>query len=156
MTALPLPGPQKADCPCGCGTFGTPRRKAWRDGLGAHVRGCPCRRCAGSRNTKKAGARERRVARATGGAREPLSGALSGVDGRSGLWVWEETSNQAITRGFKFWIEGKGVQQKIARMMTKTGVRHALVLSWGEKQIRPKYVVVPYEDWCGLVKESIE
>jgi hypothetical protein len=76
--------------------------------------------------------------------------------GRSGLWVWEETSNQAITRGFKFWIEGKGVQQKIARMMTKTGVRHALVLSWGEKQIRPKYVVVPYEDWCGLVKESIE
>lgn len=151
MSALPLPGPAKTDCPCGCGTFGTPRRKAWADGIGPHVRGCPCRRCAGSRHRGKATRRESRIARDTGGSREPLSGALSGVDGRAGLDVWEETSNESIVRGFRRWVTSKGVTDKTARLMKVTGVRRHLILSWDG---RPRWVVTPYEDWADKVKSE--
>lgn len=47
MTALPLPGPEKVDCPDGCGKFGRPLKT--RSG---HVRGCPCRPCLGGRSSK--------------------------------------------------------------------------------------------------------
>lgn len=151
-----LPGPEKRDCPCPhCAenppaAFGTPRKKAWADGL-HHVKGCACRRCVGSRQKPKARRREHKVARDTGGTREPLSGALSGVDGRAGIDVWEETSAVAITRGFRRWIESKGVQSKTLRLMARIGVRRHLILSWDGK---PRWVVTPYEDWAGGVKEQ--
>ena len=64
MTALPLPGPQKADCACGCGVFGTVRQKMQRDGL-RHVSRCTCRRCAAPRHKANASRRERKIARET-------------------------------------------------------------------------------------------
>ena len=56
-----LPGPEKVDCPDGCGLFGRPTRNG-------HVRGCkgpegaPCRSCLGRRNRAK-GQRKQRAAR---------------------------------------------------------------------------------------------
>ena len=44
--ALPLQGPDKADCGCGCGRFGRPNRNGC-------VRGCGCRSCIGRRNRRK-------------------------------------------------------------------------------------------------------
>lgn len=145
------PKPDPIECPCRCGLVGTPRARSWQDGLGPHVRGCACRRCAGSRHRGKATRRESGIARRTGGQREPLSGALSGVDGRAGLWVWEETSNQDVVRGFKRWISSKGVTTKMSRMMKVSGVRHALILSWDGK---PRWAIVPAEDWENKVKEG--
>lgn len=145
-----LPGPEKQDCGCGCGLFGTLRVKTWRNGQRC-VRLCQCRRCVGGRQRPKATRRESKIAKDTGGSREPLSGALSGVDGRSALWVWEETANVSIVRGFKRWIEGKGTTTKISRMMAKTGVRRAFIVGWDGK---PQWAIVPYADWAGQVKDD--
>jgi hypothetical protein len=58
---LPLPGPDKVDCPDGCGLFGRPTRNG-------HVQGCdgppgqPCHSCIGRRSRAK-GKRKQRQAR---------------------------------------------------------------------------------------------
>lgn len=57
--------PVRTLCPCGCGTEGAPRRKVMKDGL-AHVRNCPCRRCAGSRSRKSGQDKQRRARAALG------------------------------------------------------------------------------------------
>jgi len=49
-----LPGPEKCECPCGCGLFGTPKKNGC-------VRNCTCPRCRGRRNRAK-GARKQKVA----------------------------------------------------------------------------------------------
>ncbi|MBF83417.1 MAG: hypothetical protein CL489_02965 [Acidobacteria bacterium] len=61
MSDLPLPGPVKADCPCGCGLFGRPVKK--RRG---HIRGCPCKPCLAGRNAQRGKAQHRKVARRIG------------------------------------------------------------------------------------------
>lgn len=61
MTALPLPGPTKAECPCGCGKFGKPIRTRRE-----HVRGCPCVACRNGRNAQGGKARHRKFARLAG------------------------------------------------------------------------------------------
>lgn len=140
-----LPGPDKRYCPCNCGTFGTPRKKAWGDGL-RHVRGCPCRRCVGSRQRGKASRRERQVAFDLDATREPMSGALSGADIIGHLWAFEETANVAVTRGFQRWWTSKTVRSKTARLFARHGEARALVLSWDG---RPQVVVTPYDDFVG-------
>lgn len=151
---LPLPGPQKGDCPCGCGLFGTVRKKKMADGLN-HVARCQCKRCAGSRYGKNANRRENRIAKDTGGSREPLSGALSGIDGSSGLWVWEETSNRQIVATIERWWHSKGVRDKCARLMNRSGAARCLILSWGAR-LKPQLVVIPYEDWASMVRPADE
>ena len=81
-----------------------------------------------------------------GGAREPLSGGLSGADVRAGLWSFEETSNQTVTRGFRRWWTSKTVRTKTARLFDRHGEAHGLILSWDG---RPQVVVTPYEDFVG-------
>jgi len=58
---LPLQGPEKVDCPDGCGKFGRPLK-----GRSGHVRGCPCKSCLGGRNSKGGKARHRRFAKRAG------------------------------------------------------------------------------------------
>jgi hypothetical protein len=148
---LPLPGPVKIACPCGCLLFGTPKKKAWGDGL-HHVRACQCRRCKGGRTSSTARRRENRIARDTGGTREPMSGNLSGKDVTIGLWSIEETANEAIVRGIRRWWTSKGVRTKMARLMARHGEAHSLVCSWDG---RPQIVVTPYEDWVGQARAGI-
>jgi hypothetical protein len=134
-----------------CGLHGTPRVKAWGDGL-KHVRGCKCRRCSGGRQRGKARVRENRVAKDTGGTREPLSGGLSGIDGKAGLWVWEETSQESLVRGLRRWWQSKGVSDKRSRLMNRSGYARAFIASWDG---RPQVVVVPYDDWAGQVRAEL-
>jgi hypothetical protein len=140
-----LPGPDKLDCPCGCGLFGSPRRKAWGDGL-RHVKLCDCRRCVGGRQRPKSRQRENRIAKDLGGTREPLSGGLSGADVVAHMWSFEETSNLTVVRGFRRWWTSKTVTTKVARLFARDGEAHALVLSWDG---RPQVVIAPYEDFVG-------
>lgn len=58
---LPLPGPLKDDCPCGCGLFGTLRKT----GRG-HVRNCPCDSCRGGRNRVRGMAKQRKAKKSLG------------------------------------------------------------------------------------------
>ncbi len=51
----------KADCVCGCGLFGTPRKRP----LG-HIRGCECAQCRGKRNRSKGDAKARVARKALG------------------------------------------------------------------------------------------
>lgn len=152
-----LPGPVKVDCPCGCGAFGTPRKKAWGDGL-RHVRGCPapgavCRRCVGSRQRAKAYRRERQLAMDLDAQREPMSGQLSGADVIGHLWSFEETASEAVVRGFRRWWTSKTVRTKTARLFGRHGEARALVLSWDG---RPQVVIAPYEDFVGQFPHQVK
>jgi hypothetical protein len=51
----------KADCVCGCGLFGTPRKRPE-----GHIRGCVCPRCRGQRNRAKGDAKARKARKALG------------------------------------------------------------------------------------------
>lgn len=152
MMVDPVLKPDPVVCPCGCGLVGQPRRKAWRDGLGPHVKRCGCRRCVGGRQRAKARVREHKVARAVGGQREVLSGALSGTDVTGGVCDVEETANVAVCRGVRRWWESKGVQTKVARLMARRVLPRALVLHW-ERQHR--IVVMPYGDWVELCQMAV-
>lgn len=51
----------KGDCACGCGLFGTPRKRPE-----GHVRGCVCARCRGQRNRAKGDAKARKARKMLG------------------------------------------------------------------------------------------
>lgn len=51
----------KTDCACGCGLFGTPRKKPE-----GHIRGCECPRCRGQRNRAKGDAKARKARKTLG------------------------------------------------------------------------------------------
>lgn len=142
--------PELEPCACGCGLQGRPRKKVWKDGT-AHVPRCQCRRCKGGRQGGNARRRENRIAKQTGGERAVMSGALSGYDGRSGLWVWEETSNVALVQGLRRWWESKQIRTKTARLMALNGYARAFIATWDGK---PRLVVIPYEDWAGQVESE--
>ena len=51
----------KTDCACGCGLFGTPRKKPE-----GHIRGCECPRCRGQRNRAKGDSKARKARKVLG------------------------------------------------------------------------------------------
>ena len=61
MNDLLLQGPTKGDCACGCGLFGTLRKRPEN-----HVRGCPCARCMGKRNRSKGDSKARKARKVLG------------------------------------------------------------------------------------------
>ena len=62
-----LLGPTKGDCACGCGLFGTLRKRPE-----GHIRGCNCARCRGKRNRQKGDAKARQARKVLG-----IPGAMS-------------------------------------------------------------------------------
>ena len=56
-----LLGPIKGDCACGCGLFGTVRKKPE-----GHIRGCECVRCRGKRNRTKGDSKARQARKTLG------------------------------------------------------------------------------------------
>lgn len=56
-----LLGPTKGDCACGCGLFGTLRKRPLN-----HIRGCTCPQCRGKRNRAKGDAKARVARKALG------------------------------------------------------------------------------------------
>lgn len=145
-----VPGP----CSCGCGLVARPRKKGWKDGLDPHARGCPCRRCSGGRQRGKSRNRENKLAKALGGERHVLSGALSGVDVSSPLVVIEETANKSLVRGFFSWWNGKGVQSKVARLMANRSGRARAFVVWNPDNAREGYAVIPVGDLPNFLEET--
>ncbi len=147
--------PDAVPCPCGCGVESQPRVKRSRDGT-HHARECRCRRCTAPTHRRNARRRENAIAKATGGNREPLSGALSGVDVSGPLVEIEETSNVALTRGLSRWWNSKQVQAKVSRLYKHgkmSGVPSAFVASWDGK---PRLVVMTYVDFAALCQQRLE
>ena len=56
-----LLGPIKGDCACGCGLFGTLRKRPE-----GHIRGCNCAKCRGKRNRSKGDSKARQARKALG------------------------------------------------------------------------------------------
>ena len=56
-----LLGPIKGDCACGCGLFGTLRKRPE-----GHIRGCNCAKCRGKRNRQKGDSKARQARKALG------------------------------------------------------------------------------------------
>lgn len=83
-----LPGPQKVDCPDGCGKFGRPVKRR-----NMHVRGCPCRPCLNGRNSQ--GGKRRHVGFAK------MAGLRTG---------WRATSDEEIWRDPFRWEVKSGAQ----------------------------------------------
>jgi len=102
----------------------------------------------GRRHRLRASARERAIAKDTGGTRVPLSGAGGGVDISGPLVDIEETANQAITRGIRLWWESKALVTKTAALYSRALVPRALVLTWDR---RKRLVVMTYDDWRWLL-----
>ena len=90
---LPLQGPDKGDCGCGCGAFGTLKR-AWSDGSRCVARQCKCKRCMGRANKRKGQTKQRSAAKAVGivvnrvgaGHEENYGGSLR-IEAKSGAQV---------------------------------------------------------------------
>lgn len=140
--------PEPFSCPCGCLVVGRPRRKAWQDGLGPHVRLCPCIRCRGSRTKQRSTKREKRIAQDIGGERSYASGVLSGCD-VSGPCDVEETAHLRYAAGIRRWWNSKGVQTKTARLYARNnGMPKAFVLT----DETPWLVVMTYPDWVQAFK----
>lgn len=78
-----------------------------------------------------------------------MSGAMSGVDVRAGLWVFEETANVTLVRGLRSWWQSKQTVKKLERLMARTGEARAFIASWDGK---PRLVVMPYEDFKGQIR----
>ena len=85
-----MPGPVKADCPCGCSMFGTPR------GVVGHVRGCTCPRCQGARNRRKGLAAQRVARRALGVPDARVRAALSDEEAWRGPFRAEVKSGKQV------------------------------------------------------------
>lgn len=141
--------PDPVACACGCGRVGQPRKKVWTGETVGHVKGCECRRCKGGRTKSRASARERRIAKATGGERSPLSGALSGHDVVTGAGTFvEETANVSLVRGFFSWWDGKGTQAKTQRVREQNLAPWAYVV-W-DPQVRGRgFVIQEINQWQG-------
>lgn len=56
-----LLGPSKGDCACGCGLYGTLRKRPLN-----HIRGCACPQCRGKRNRAKGDSKARQARKTLG------------------------------------------------------------------------------------------
>lgn len=63
---LPLQGPEKGPCGCGCGLYGALRSKPWRSGVRCVRRGCPCPSCRGGKRRAKGDAKASKARRTLG------------------------------------------------------------------------------------------
>jgi len=154
-----IAGPQKGYCQCGCGVYGTLKKRPQRDGLRHVARLCKCKRCEGSRHKKNSGARERRIAKDVGGERSPLSGAISGWDIGTPVIKIEETSNHALVRGLRRYVESKQFTSKVRRLSEQTTFAWAFLASWEGK---PRWYLLSAEsfrelhEWACVGKAAAE
>ncbi len=84
---LPMQGPQKGECVCGCGKFGRPKKNG-------HVRGCaPCKTCQGGRNRRNGMRRQREFQKAAGIKQASWRGANGNEESWRDAFRWEHKAD---------------------------------------------------------------
>lgn len=142
-------------CVCGCGRYGTPRRKVWAGEEVGHVRECDCARCRGGRQVSKARRRENKTAARLGGTRDPGSGRVSGVDIRvPEVVLIEETANKALVAGVRRWWTGKGTVAKMRRLRDRRSMMSIPIAFVGSWDGKPQVAVMDFEDFAQLVEQA--
>lgn len=141
-----LPGPEKVDCPDGCGLFGRPVKK--RKG---HVRGCPCRSCLNGRNASEGKKRHRSFAK--------LAGVRTGAFSTSEEEQWTDPFRWEVKSGAQ-------VQPIITRYLLARAQSDAAVaignprpFAFGVKPTRngdPALVIIDAEVWREYIVPLID
>ena len=94
---LPLSGPKKAECGCGCGRYGKPNQ--W-----GCVAGCTCKRCTGRRNRRK-GLQKQRVARKALGVEPQKFGDANEENWADSLFRNEVKAGAQIRPAVTAWLK---------------------------------------------------
>jgi hypothetical protein len=93
-----LLGPTKGDCACGCGLFGTLRKRPE-----GHIRGCNCPKCRGKRNRQKGLAKQREARKALGVAPSHKFGDANEENWQDPLFANEVKSGAQIKAAVTAW-----------------------------------------------------
>ena len=134
------PGP----CPCGCGVEGTPRTRAWKDGL-RHVRTCKCSRCRGAKNRRQ-GLRKQNQARKAlgvpvdkfGSSNEERWASMFGDEVKSGAQVgplftwWRKVEKQVRANEADFGDDRKPVRAIAMPEGWNDGIVAVRLSTWNE------------------------
>ncbi len=144
--SLPLQGPEKVDCPDGCGQFGRPVKK--RSG---HVRGCPCISCRNGRNSSQGKARHRRFAK--------NAGIRQGWKGSSDEEAWRDHFRWEIKSGKQ--VDPVVTRYELARAQSELTrpIGDPRPFAFGvepTEQGRPSLVLIDVEVWNGLIVPLLE
>jgi hypothetical protein len=143
---LPLQGPDKVDCPDGCGLFGRPvaRRKG-------HIRGCPCVACRNGRNSAEGKRRHRRFAK--------NAGISQGYGGSSEEEAWRDHFRWEIKTGKQ--CDPIVTRYELARAQSELtrpiGDPRPFAMGVSPTQAsRPSLVLIDAEVWNGLIVPLLE
>lgn len=90
---------EKRDCACGCGLFGTPRKRPE-----GHIRGCDCPRCRGKRNRQKGLKKQREARKALGVAPSHKFGDANEENWSDAIFQNEVKSGAQIKPAVTAWV----------------------------------------------------
>ena len=93
-----LVGGVKADCVCGCGLFGTPRKRP-----AGHIRGCDCAKCRGKRNRSKGLRKQTEARKALGVAPSHKFGDANEENWKDNLFQNEVKAGAQIKAAVTAW-----------------------------------------------------
>ena len=150
MTDASLLGPTKGDCACGCGLFGTLRKRP-----AGHIRGCTCPTCRGKRNRQKVLAKQRTARKALGVAPSHKFGDANEERWGDPLFANEVKAGKQIQPAVTAWlrIEAQVMSNQTAIGANRKPTRAVLMPDdWGNEGL----VMVRLSTWTDLIRPALE
>lgn len=141
-------GPEKGECPCGCGLFGTVTNSR-------HVRGCSCPQCRGRRNRRKGLSKQRKARVALGVAPSHKFGDANEERWNDPLFANEVKAGKQIGPAVTAWlrIEAQVQSNQMAVGANRKPCRAVLMPDeWGAEGL----VMVRLSTWTELVRPALE
>jgi hypothetical protein len=145
-----LLGPTKGDCACGCGLFGTLRKRPE-----GHIRGCNCPKCRGKRNRQKGLAKQREARKALGVAPSHKFGDANEENWQDPLFANEVKSGAQIKAAVTAWtrIEAQVMSNQTAVGSQRKPCRAVLMPDgWGKEGL----VMVRLSTWTELIAPAMQ
>lgn len=143
-------GPIKGDCACGCGLFGTLRKRPLN-----HIRGCGCAACRGKRNRTKGLAKQRTARKALGVAPSHKFGDANEERWGDALFANEVKSGKQIGPAVTAWVR---IEAQVQSNQTAVGANRkparAVLMpdGWGDEGL----VMVRLSTWRDIVRPALE
>jgi hypothetical protein len=145
-----LLGPTKGDCACGCGLFGTLRKRPE-----GHIRGCNCAKCRGKRNRQKGLTKQREARKALGVAPSHKFGDANEENWQDPLFANEVKSGAQIKAAVTAWtrIEAQVMSNQTAIGSQRKPCRAVLMPDgWGKEGL----VMVRLSTWAELIAPAMQ
>jgi hypothetical protein len=145
-----LLGPTKGDCACGCGLYGTLRKRPLN-----HIRGCACPACRGKRNRQKGLAKQRTARKALGVAPSHKFGDANEERWGDALFANEVKAGKQVGPAVTAWvrIEAQVMSNQTAVGANRKPTRAVLMPDdWGDEGL----VMVRLSTWRDIVRPALE